>query len=191
MLRLLSILAMMLLSSSLMAAEQTRYISDNVYTFLHGGPGTQYRILGSVEAGQPVTYLGEMQNDYAKVVDHKGREGWVDSKMLESSKSFRVQLPEVQAELDKVKAELESVTNESDSSAQLIRQLRTQLASAEEALAKASSERDSATRELTKLKNDERFELMKQGGMIAGIGVLIGVILVYLPRPRRRQKNRW
>ncbi|CAM3938624.1 TIGR04211 family SH3 domain-containing protein [Shewanella aquimarina] len=191
MLRLLSILAMMLVSSTLMAAEQTRYISDNVYTFIHGGPGTQYRILGSVEAGQPVTYLGEMQNDYAKVVDHKGREGWVDSKMLDSGKSFRVQLPEVQAELAKVKADLESITNESDSSAQLIRQLRSQLANAEEALAKASSERDSATRELTRLKNDERFELMKQGGMIAGIGVLIGVILVYLPRPRRRQKNRW
>nr|WP_223294756.1 MULTISPECIES: TIGR04211 family SH3 domain-containing protein [Shewanella] len=191
MLRLLSILAMMLISSTLMAAEQTRYISDNVYTFIHGGPGTQYRILGSVEAGQPVTYLGEMQNDYAKVVDHKGREGWVDSKMLDSGKSFRVQLPEVQAELDRVKAELENITNESDSSTQVIRQLRSQLANAEEALAKASSERDSATRELTKLKNDERFELMKQGGMIAGIGVLIGVILVYLPRPRRRQKNRW
>lgn len=191
MLRLLSILAMMLVSSTLMAAEQTRYISDNVYTFIHGGPGTQYRILGSVEAGQPVTYLGEMQNDYAKVVDHKGREGWVDSKMLDSGKSFRVQLPEVQAELAKVKADLESITNESDSSAQLIRQLRSQLANAEESLAKASSERDSATRELTRLKNDERFELMKQGGMIAGIGVLIGVILVYLPRPRRRQKNRW
>lgn len=182
---------MMLISSTLMAAEQTRYISDNVYTFIHGGPGTQYRILGSVEAGQPVTYLGEMQNDYAKVVDHKGREGWVDSKMLDSGKSFRVQLPEVQAELDRVKAELENITNESDSSTQVIRQLRSQLANAEEALAKASSELDSATRELTKLKNDERFELMKQGGMIAGIGVLIGVILVYLPRPRRRQKNRW
>ena len=26
----------------------TRYVSDDLYTYLHGGPGKQYRILGSV-----------------------------------------------------------------------------------------------------------------------------------------------
>ena len=131
MLRLLSLVALMLLSPSLLAAEQTRYISDNVYTFLHGGPGTQYRILGSVEAGQPVTYSGETQGDYVKIVDHKGREGWVDANLISSEKSFRVQLPEVQAKLDQVQAELAQVTADSNDSAQIIRQLRSQLATAE------------------------------------------------------------
>ncbi|GIU24483.1 TIGR04211 family SH3 domain-containing protein [Shewanella colwelliana] len=191
MLRLLSLVALMLLSPSLLAAEQTRYISDNVYTFLHGGPGTQYRILGSVEAGQPVTYSGETQGDYVKIVDHKGREGWVDANLISSEKSFRVQLPEVQAKLDQVQAELSQVTADSNDSAQIIRQLRSQLATAEESLSIASNERDSATRELASIQNNERYEMLKQGGMIAGAGIILGVILVYLPRPRRRQKNRW
>ncbi|WP_028764148.1 TIGR04211 family SH3 domain-containing protein [Shewanella colwelliana] len=191
MLRLLSLVALMLLSPSLLAAEQTRYISDNVYTFLHGGPGTQYRILGSVEAGQPVTFSGEKQGDYVKIVDHKGREGWVDANLISSEKSFRVQLPEVQAKLDQVQAELSQVTADSNDSAQIIRQLRSQLATAEESLSIASNERDSATRELASIQNNERYEMLKQGGMIAGAGIILGVILVYLPRPRRRQKNRW
>ena len=29
----------------------------------------------------------------------------------------------------------------------------------------------------------------KEGGLIAGIGALAGVILVYLPRPRRRRED--
>lgn len=191
MLRLLSIVALMLLSATLSAAEQTRYISDNVYIFLHGGPGTQFRILGSIEAGQAITYLGETEGDYVKIIDHKGREGWVDGNLVMTSKSFRVQLPEVEAKLAQVQTELDTLTNESSNSTQLIRQLRSQLANSEQALAVASSERDSATRELAKIQNNERFEQLKQGGMIAGIGLILGVIIAYLPRPRRRQKNRW
>ena len=191
MLRLLSIVALMLLSPTLLAAEQTRYISDNVFTFLHGGPGTQYRILGSVEAGQPITYLGETQDDYVKIIDHKGREGWIDGKLVSSDKSFRVQLPEVEAKLEKVQAELNELKAQTSNSDQTTRQLRSQLATAEEQLSIASNERDSAVRELTQIQNNERFEQLKQGGMIAGIGLILGVIIAYLPRPRRRQKNRW
>ena len=182
---------MMLLSPTLLAAEQTRYISDNVFTFLHGGPGTQYRILGSVEAGQPITYLGETQDDYVKIIDHKGREGWIDGKLVSSDKSFRVQLPEVEAKLEKVQAELNELKAQTSNSDQTTRQLRSQLATAEEQLSIASNERDSAVRELTQIQNNERFEQLKQGGMIAGIGLILGVIIAYLPRPRRRQKNRW
>ncbi len=181
----------MLLSPSLLAEGQTRYIADKVYLYLHGGPGTQYRILGSVEAGQPITYLGEEQGDYAKIIDHKGREGWVVADLISSEKSFRVQLPEVQAELTSVKSQLDELTQASSGDAEQISQLRAQLAQSNQALEQASNERDSATRQLANLKNDERFEFLKQGGMIAGAGLLVGLILAYIPRPRRRQKNRW
>lgn len=191
MLRLLAIVALMLLSPTLLAAEQTRYISDNVFTFLHGGPGTQYRILGSIEAGQPITYLGETDGDYVKIVDHKGREGWVDGKLVSSDKSFRVQLPEVEADLIKVQSDLDELKAQTSNSEQTIGQLRSQLASVEEQLVSASNARDKATRELAKIQNNERFEQLKQGGMIAGAGLILGVIIAYLPRPRRRQKNRW
>ena len=29
------------------ALADTRYVSDNIFTFIHNGPGTQYRILAA------------------------------------------------------------------------------------------------------------------------------------------------
>ncbi|WP_246028515.1 TIGR04211 family SH3 domain-containing protein [Shewanella atlantica] len=191
MLRFFALVGLMLLSPSLLAEGQPRYISDQVYLYLHGGPGTQYRILGSIEAGQAISLLGEKQGDYSKIIDHKGREGWVETKMISAKKSFREQLPEVQAELDKTKAELEQVINSSDSSLQELRTLKSQLAQAEKSLEQASTERDIATAKLASIEKNERFQMWQEGGIIAAAGLLLGIILVYLPRPRRKQKNRW
>lgn len=190
-LRILIIAGMMLLSPSLLAANQTRYISDDVYIYLHGGPGTQFRILGSIEAGQPVTYLDESQGDYSKIIDHKGREGWVQTKMLSKSTGLRVQLPAIQAELEQTKAKLEAALNSSDNNAAELSQVKAQLSAAEKALESASSERDNAKATLADIQKNERFEMWKQGGFIAAGGLLLGMILVYLPKPQRKPKNRW
>ena len=37
------------------AQAQTRYISDNLFTYMHSGPSNQYKIIGSVDAGDRVT----------------------------------------------------------------------------------------------------------------------------------------
>jgi SH3 domain protein len=190
-LRILALVGLILLSPSLLAAGQTRYISDDVFLFLHGGPGTQFRILGSIEAGQEISSLGETQDGYTKVIDHKGREGWVETKMISAQTSFRNLLPEVQAELTKTKAELKQVVDSSDTSVQDLQRVKSLLATAEKSLAQASQERDRATNKLANIQKNERFQMWQEGGIIAVIGLLIGVILVYLPRPRRKQKNRW
>jgi SH3 domain protein len=190
-LKILTIVGALLLSPSLFAANQTSYISDDVFIYLHGGPGTQFRILGSVEAGQKVTLLGETQGDYSKIVDHKDREGWVQTKLLSSSVSLREQLPVVQAELAQTKADLTNALSTTDASVQELSQIKTQLAQAQKALASASQERDSAQVKLASMKNNERFEMWKQGGFIAAGGLILGIILVYLPRPQRKPKNHW
>lgn len=191
MLRYLILFAALLIAPASYAAGQTRYISDDVYLFLHGGPGTQYRILGSVEAGQPVTFLGETQGTYSKVVDIKGREGWVDSKMLSSQKSFRLLLPEVQAQLTKVKTQLADVQGSDTETKQALSDARQQLTQLKQQLASTTHERDEATAKLASIAKNERFEMWQQGSFIAFLGLVIGIILVYLPRPQRRKKDRW
>ena len=44
------------------SAPQSRYVSDNIYTFLHRGPGKQYRIIGSINAGEAVTQLAQSED---------------------------------------------------------------------------------------------------------------------------------
>lgn len=191
MLRLFALVGLLILSPSLLAAGQPGYISDKVYLYLHGGPGTQFRILGSIEAGQAISLMGETQGDYSKIIDHKGREGWVETDMLTRKKSFREQLPAVQAELEQAKSELEQALNSSDNNAQQLSKFKSDLDRTQRELAKASSERDTATSKLASIQKNERFQMWQEGGIIAAIGLLIGVFLVYLPRPRRKQKNRW
>ncbi len=191
MLRFFALVGLLLLSPILLAANQAGYISDNVYLYLHGGPGTQFRILGSIEAGQAITLLGETQGDYTKIIDHKGREGWVESKMVTRQKSFREQLPEVQAQLNNTKSELKQTLSSNEHNDEQVIKLKSDLSKAQRDLAKASSERDNAIHKLTSIEKNKRFQMWQEGGIIAAIGLLIGVILVYLPRPKRKQKNRW
>ena len=62
MLRIFALVGLIFFSQSILAAGQARYISDDVYLFLHGGPGTQYRILGSIEAGQEISNFFKVTN---------------------------------------------------------------------------------------------------------------------------------
>ncbi len=191
MLRILTLVGMMLLSPNLMAESQSRFISDNVFVYILNGPGTEYRILGSIEAGQPITVSGETQGDYSKIVDHKGREGWVQTNLISSSPSFRVQVPALTNELAEAKAKLDQALNSTDNHADEVVELKAQLSELEASLSQMQQERDSLKVAADTTAQEAQFTLWREGGLIAGAGLILGVILVYLPRPQRRKKDRW
>ncbi|QIR16079.1 TIGR04211 family SH3 domain-containing protein [Shewanella aestuarii] len=173
------------------AQGASHYISDDVFTYIHGGPGTQYRILGSVEAGQPVKFLDKTDGDYSLIVDHKGREGWVRSDLVTDQPSFRERFPTVESELIKVNEQLNQITLTTDNATQDLVLANRRIAALEAALSKAENERDVAKSKVQAASDAKQFQMWQQGGLIAGLGALIGIILVYLPRPQRRKKNRW
>ncbi|WP_198783605.1 TIGR04211 family SH3 domain-containing protein [Shewanella putrefaciens] len=181
----------MLLSSNLLAEGQSRYISDNVFLYILNGPGTDYRILGSIEAGQPISLLGETQGDYSKIIDHKGREGWVPTNLISSTPSFREQVSTLTNELNEAKAKLAEVLSSKDNHTDEIAELKAKLNEAETMLSQTTQERDSLKVAVDRSAQDAQFALWREGGLIAAAGLIIGVILVYLPRPQRRNKKRW
>ncbi len=191
MLRLLTLVGMMLLSSNLLAEGQSRYISDNVFLYILNGPGTDYRILGSIEAGQPISLLGETQGDYSKIIDHKGREGWVPTNLISSTPSFREQVSTLTNELNEAKAKLAEVLSSTDNHTDEVAELKAKLNEAETMLSQTTQERDSLKVAVDRSAQDAQFALWREGGLIAAAGLIIGVILVYLPRPQRRNKKRW
>lgn len=191
MLRLLTLIGMMLLSPTLLAQGQTRYISDDVFIYIHGGPGTQYRILGSVEAGQQISVLPERQGDYTKIIDHKDREGWVLTSMISKDKSLRFRVSELESQLVEAKSQLTGLQSENGDFKGELGSLKSQLSKAQAELAQASAERDEAIAKLKSMKDNERFRMWQEGGLIAALGLILGVILVYMPRPQRRKKDRW
>ncbi|AZG33708.1 MULTISPECIES: TIGR04211 family SH3 domain-containing protein [Shewanella] len=192
MLRVLSILIFLLAPSGVFAAQApTRFISDDVYTFIHGGPGTEFRILGSVEAGQPITLLDNTDGDFTQIIDHKGREGWVLTSLVTDQPSFRERFPEMEAQLKQANEQLNQITQNTDNTEEYLILANEKVTELNAALTIAVKQRDEAELKVQQGVDNRRYQMWQQGGLIGGMGALIGIILVYLPRPQRRKNSRW
>jgi SH3 domain protein len=191
-LRVLSILIFLLAPSGVFAAQApTRFISDDVYTFIHGGPGTEFRILGSVEAGQPITLLDNTDGDFTQIIDHKGREGWVLTSLVTDQPSFRERFPEMEAQLKQANEQLNQITDNTDNTEEYLILANEKVTELNAALTIAVKQRDEAELKVQQGADNRRYQMWQQGGLIGGMGALIGIILVYLPRPQRRKNSRW
>jgi SH3 domain protein len=175
----------------LMAQEPTHFITDDVYVYIHGGPGNQYRILGSIEAGQAITSLNETQDEYTKIIDHKGREGWIKADLITTKKSIRSQLPDLEEGIAKAKDEQKTATDELVAAQSALDEANQQISQLKQLLINTEKQRDTIKQKVASVEDEQQFVMWQQGGMIAAIGALIGIFLVYLPRPQRRNKNRW
>ncbi|QDE29988.1 TIGR04211 family SH3 domain-containing protein [Shewanella polaris] len=192
MFRVLSIFIFILASTSVFAAESpTRFISDDVFTYIHGGPGTEFRIIGSVEAGQPITLLDNTEGDFTQIIDHKGREGWVLASLVTDQPTFRERLPEMEAQLKQANDQLNQITNNTGNVEESLKLANDKVAELQAALSEAVKERDQTELKVQQAADNKRYQMWQQGGLIGGIGALIGIVLVYLPRPQHRKKNRW
>ncbi|MGB1239841.1 MAG: TIGR04211 family SH3 domain-containing protein, partial [Pseudomonadales bacterium] len=79
----LKCLSVALLFSAAQSWAVDRYISDELFTYMHSGPSAQYRITGSINAGSKVTLLESNRGGgYSKVRDNRGRTGWVSTKFV-------------------------------------------------------------------------------------------------------------
>ena len=162
---------------------EVRYISDDLYTFLHAGPGRNFRILGSVTAG---TQIRELQTDdesgYVEIIDDKDRRGWVDGNFVVERESIRNQLSSLQSSLTSAN---ESVDEQSQTLEQLNQQLLN-LQSENSALKTENTQmqQQQATlqQQLTAQDNSELQQWFIRGGGIAIVGVILGVIIAYLPK---------
>ena len=69
-------------------ASSSHYIRDDLFIFMHTGPGRNYRILGSIEAGTPITVLARDNDaEFTQITDNEGREGWVESRFVSNTMS--------------------------------------------------------------------------------------------------------
>lgn len=200
------LLAALLCSLAWLGTAQAadRYISDNVYAYLHAGPSNKFRILGSINAGETVTQLArDPQTKYVHIRDSEGRTGWVEGEFVQSEESFRSKLPKLESELKKTKEQLSSVDERHEQDVldktnrlQLQEQELTELQSE---LGELRAEHDKLQQEnqrLTSLMDDKehqmRLDWLLNGGIVAGIGALFGFLLPLIPwRRKGRNQGRW
>lgn len=185
------------------AFAQDRYISDKLFTYMHSGPSNQFRILGSIDAGDKVTFLkADKSTGYTQVQDSKGRKGWVESRFVTTKESMTLRLPRIEKELTEVKAKLANARSNADQEkAGLIDSLETrnnQIADLEQGYTEMNQQLTAAQEEVRKLrakldtqKDDLLLKYFMYGGGVAGIGLLFGLLLPHIIPRRKRSPSGW
>lgn len=166
------------------------YIIDELFIYMHAGPGTNFRILGSVNAGSQILVTGNSENNFTQIRDGKDRLGWVENKYISQEPGLGVQLLQAQQELESAKMTLtQNVDEQAD--------LRLELNSLQNEKQQLESQLVELNKQLVAAKSvqqEQNFEIKKQwfinGAIVLGVGLLLGLILPKLSTPKRKM-NSW
>ncbi|ALP39616.1 TIGR04211 family SH3 domain-containing protein [Aeromonas schubertii] len=195
-----ALIGILLALAASQSMAETRYVSDNIYTFIHGGPGTQYRILGSVKAGEQLELAGPSEGGFVQIIDGKGRSGWVKGDDLQSGPSFRQQVAQLQQQLDELKGRLQNLNGDNErlfaqkdgaiaQQKQQITELQSQLKQRDAQMASLKEQNDALNQSYDNREHDMQMDWFIRGGLMVGAGLLAGLLLPMLPR--RRRGDRW
>ncbi|AIN16913.1 MULTISPECIES: TIGR04211 family SH3 domain-containing protein [Yersinia] len=196
-------LAVLSLSISLGAyAEEKRYISDELDTYVHSGPGNQYRIVGTLKGGDEVTLISVNDStNYGQIRDSKGKTTWIPLDQLSETPSLRVRVPDLEQQ---VKTLTDKLANIDNSWNQRTAEMQQKVAASDSVISELQKENESLKNQLivaqkkvsaVNLQLDDKqrtiiLQWFMYGGGVAGIGLLIGLVLPHLI-PSRKKNNRW
>lgn len=169
---------------------EIRYISDDLFTYLHAGPGRNFRILGTVVAGTRVTLLQEdTEKNFVEIIDDKQRTGWVDAEFISISSSVRELVPGLKQQVEQTEQTIKQQRESNDLLNQQIAALTSQNTNLKKKLSEAEKENTTITQTLADYDQTAQMEWFTRGGIVAVISLLLGIILTYLPKKRRRNDN--
>jgi SH3 domain protein len=186
------------LSSSLFLSAQAAennykqgYISDELFIYMHAGPGTNYRILGTVIAGSDVKVTGAVENGYSEIIDNKDRATWVESKYLTTKPGLRFVVDELNEEI----STSNNFTNQLDGQVNELKSEVNLLTNDKKALSiELKKLTDTLVQTQAKIK-DQDTDIKKQwfftGALVLGIGLILGLILPRLFARRRGSMDNW
>lgn len=201
-LRLICLSLFALSVSTAALAEETRYVSDELSTWVRSGPGDNYRLLGTLSAGEQVTLL--QTNDstqYGQIRAQDGRTVWIPLKELSPNPSMRARVPELENQVKTLTDKLNNIdttwnqrttdmqkkVSESDA---VINGLKAENQKLKNDLIVAQKKVDMANLQLNDKQRTIIMQWFMYGGGVAGVGLLVGLLLPHLI-PGRCRKDRW
>lgn len=190
----------LLLAISIPSFAQTQYVTENLNTYLRKGPGDQFKIFGSIQAGEKVTLI-ETKDRYSLIRDSKNREAWILNSELTSTPSSKELTPLLQQQVQELTTKLNNIDRDwQQRTAEMQRRVQQSALQSSELLEQNAL----LKRELEIIKNKNRDleaiqdvasrEIMIQyfiyGGAVLGLGLIFGLLISAL-LPRRKSNYRW
>lgn len=91
-------------------AEEIRYVSDDLSTYVHSGPSNRYRIAGSLNSGEKVTVLDvNNESGFVRVRDSKNRDVWLPKELLSTTPSLKERVPAMEEEIKTLRGKLANI----------------------------------------------------------------------------------
>ncbi len=183
-------------------SEEKRYVSDELNTWVSSGPGDNYRLVGSINAGEPVTLLQtNPETKYAQVRDQNNRTASIPLAQLTNEPSLKVRVPDLE---NQVKTLTEKLTNIDNTWNQRTAEMQRKVGQSDSVINGLKSENQKLKNELivaqkkvsaanVQLDDKQRAIIMQwfmYGGGVAGIGLILGLLLPHMI-PSRKRKDRW
>ena len=184
------------------SVAEVRYVSDDLSIFLHSGPSLDYRIIGTLEVGSQVNALKyDEATKFMQVKSAKGKTGWMKVSELQESMPAKILLPTVQKELAEAQKKLQTINAENAASLvekeQVFQQqivLVENLKQEKSLLQQEILDLKARNLELDLLQETKESRIQMQwlinGGGVLFLGLLIGLIIPFLPR-RKKKRDNW
>ena len=165
-------------------AEEKRYVSDELSTWVRSGPGDQFRLLGKLNAGEEVQLL-QTNNDthYGQIRDSEGRTTWIPLSQLSANPSLRTRVPQLEQQVKDLTAKLDNIDNSWNQRTAETHKLKPQPTVAQQTARAANLQLDDKQRTIIK-------QWFMYGGGVLGVGLLLGLLLPHM-LPRRKKSDRW
>ena len=177
------------LFTSSLPVFSTDYITENLSTYMRKGAGDQYKISGSIQAGEKITLL-DRKDRFVLIRDSRNREGWVLASEISQTASPKELIPQLQQQVQDLSGRLSRIDNDWQ---QRTIEMQRRSNAAEKQTSDLLAENAQLKREIEVLKNKNRsLETMQYfiyGGVVLIAGLILGLLMPYiLPR---RKRNGW
>lgn len=182
--------------------SEVRYVSDNLSIFLHSGPSLDYRIIGTLNAGEQVNALKyDDKTKFIQVESSAGKTGWMKVAQIQETLPAKQLLPELQKQLQEAQQKLKTIDDENVASLSEKEQLFEQqiilvdnLKQEKSLLQQEILDLKARNLELDLLQETKesriQMEWLLNGGGVLFLGLVIGFLIPFLPR-RKKRTNNW
>ncbi|MAD75510.1 MAG: peptide-binding protein [Rheinheimera sp.] len=173
------------------SAEKAAFISDALFVYLHSGPGNQYRIVGTINAGQPVTFISEdADSGYAQIRYEDNKTGWLPKEYVSYTPGLVTQLETLTESFNSQRDQVQQLEQERNELSSQLNSAIVEREKALEQLAQGNRSYEQLKAQLEATQTSIWQNPMVIGSAILLIGLIFGLVLPAL-WPKRRDSERW
>ncbi|RMO93213.1 SH3 type 3 domain-containing protein [Pseudomonas syringae pv. philadelphi] len=181
---------------SAQAANNERWVSDSLTTYVRSGPTDDHRIVGTLKSGQKVELLTS-SGKFSQVRGEGGATVWIPSSDLQDVPGQAERVPQLTQQVAELTEQLAGIDNTwktrvqgmqetLDARKKLVDELEARTKTLNDQLADSQAELRATQARLGDENKQVMMRYMVYGGSIAGAGLLVGLILPALTKGRKK-----